>query len=309
MRLWNKSYGKESKAKDFTGRVMAKAAYNDRNSEFGWNLDHVLPQSRGGKTAEHNLICCHIKTNDEKADKFPGFKANGIAFEIIKVENHYEIRRVNKNKGNDKPEKEENPDKVNFMDSASGVRFFKKLKGIQNKKKWVSSILVRLRGLESSAVVEFIEEMFDTNNFEYYSTGSYYGNEIQIMIRNYNVPLKENLQVLLDECVLLNTYLKSYFLEAGYIDSYDIYYSADCFDDKFDMCENVEDVSFIDGLTRKRLNNMPRRLANSMYVNNLVICNTNAKGKVEENAYGRMTEYDYVYTKLQKNLNKEVNGR
>ena len=76
--------GKESKAKDFTGRVMAKAAYNDRNSEFGWNLDHVLPQSRGGKTAEHNLICCHIKTNDEKADKFPGFKANGIAFEIIK---------------------------------------------------------------------------------------------------------------------------------------------------------------------------------------------------------------------------------
>lgn len=46
MRLWNKSFGKESKVKDFAGRIMAKGAYNDRNSEFGWNVDHILPQSR-----------------------------------------------------------------------------------------------------------------------------------------------------------------------------------------------------------------------------------------------------------------------
>ena len=71
MRLWNKSFGKETKVKDFTGRTIAKGAYNDRNSEFGWNVDHILPQSRGGKTADHNLVCCHILTNDEKADKFP----------------------------------------------------------------------------------------------------------------------------------------------------------------------------------------------------------------------------------------------
>lgn len=96
MRLWNKSFGKETKVKDFTGRTIAKGAYNDRNSEFGWNVDHILPQSRGGKTADHNLVCCHILTNDEKADKFPAFKANGINFEIVKVENHYEIKQITK---------------------------------------------------------------------------------------------------------------------------------------------------------------------------------------------------------------------
>ena len=85
MRLWNKSFGKDTKAVDFAGRTIAKGAYNDRNSEFGWNVDHILPQSKGGATADYNLICCHIKTNDEKADTFPCFSANGIAFEIVKV--------------------------------------------------------------------------------------------------------------------------------------------------------------------------------------------------------------------------------
>ena len=89
MRLWNKSFGKESKVKDFAGRIMAKGAYNDRNSEFGWNVDHILPQSKGGATADHNLVCCHIKTNDEKADSFPCFNANGVSYEIVKVQNHY----------------------------------------------------------------------------------------------------------------------------------------------------------------------------------------------------------------------------
>ena len=120
MRLWNKSFGKETKVKDFTGRTIAKGAYNDRNSEFGWNVDHILPQSRGGKTADHNLVCCHILTNDEKADKFPGFVANKKKFTIIKVENHYEIKPEK-----DAPNKVEKPqkqEKWNLYDSASGVR-------------------------------------------------------------------------------------------------------------------------------------------------------------------------------------------
>lgn len=66
MRIWNKSFGKEAKVADFAGRVMAKGAYNDRNSEFGWNVDHILPQSKGGVTADHNLVCCHILTNDRE---------------------------------------------------------------------------------------------------------------------------------------------------------------------------------------------------------------------------------------------------
>ena len=69
MRLWSKSYGKATKVKDFTGREIVKGAYNNRNSKFGWNVDHILPQSRGGKTADYNLIICHILTNDETLNK------------------------------------------------------------------------------------------------------------------------------------------------------------------------------------------------------------------------------------------------
>ena len=38
----------------------------------------------------------NIKIDDEKADKFPAFKANGKNFEILKVENHYEIKPKSK---------------------------------------------------------------------------------------------------------------------------------------------------------------------------------------------------------------------
>lgn len=122
-RLWVKQFGKRQKAFDFAGREIAKASYNDRNSNFGWNVDHVLPESRGGKTADHNLICCSIKTNDEKADRFPAFKANGKQFEIQRRENHYEII--------DKSRKTENQcldDSVNFYDVAQGLKCWEKCK-------------------------------------------------------------------------------------------------------------------------------------------------------------------------------------
>ena len=57
LRLWTKQFGKRQKALDFAGREIAKAAYNDRNSNYGWNVDHIFPLSRGGKTADYNLIC------------------------------------------------------------------------------------------------------------------------------------------------------------------------------------------------------------------------------------------------------------
>ena len=62
MRLWNKAFGKETKAVDFTCRVIVKGAYGDRNSDFGWNVDHILPVSHGGKTNDSNLVITHIKT-------------------------------------------------------------------------------------------------------------------------------------------------------------------------------------------------------------------------------------------------------
>ncbi len=305
MRLWNKSFGKDTKAVDFAGRTIAKGAYNDRNSEFGWNVDHILPQSKGGATADYNLICCHIKTNDEKADTFPCFSANGIAFEIVKVQNHYEIRQKSKETKQPKAAQET----IDFFDSAAGVRFFKKLKGVQNKKRFVGNVFVVLQNVANTAVVDFIEELFCDENITYsaktnysafYSFGSSVrGQNIQVKITNYDMPQKENIAELLDKCVLLNTYLSSYFLECEYISGFDIYYRVDCFDDKSKMYgSNFESVD-----------NLLLQTKNSMFVNELVLINTDAGEKVEKKQYPQYTEYNYVFTNLSKNLKKEASGK
>ena len=305
MRLWNKSFGKDTKAVDFAGRTIAKGAYNDRNSEFGWNVDHILPQSKGGATADYNLICCHIKTNDEKADTFPCFTANGVAFEIVKVQNHYEIRPRSKETKHPQAVQET----IEFFDSAAGVRFFKKLKGVQNKKRFVGNVFVVLQNVANTAVVDFIEELFGDENITYsaktnysafYSFGSSVrGQNIQVKIRDYDMPQKENIAELLDKCVLLNTYLSSYFLECEYISGFDIYYRVDCFDDKSKMYgSNFESVD-----------NLYLQPKNSMFVNELVLINTEAGEKVEKKPYTDYTEYNYVYTNLSKNLKKEASGK
>lgn len=305
MRLWNKSFGKETKVKDFAGRTIAKGAYNDRNSDCGWNVDHILPQSRGGVTADHNLICCHMHTNDEKADKFPCFNANGVVFEIIKVQNHYEIRH----KSNEPKKQKDIPETVDFFDSAAGIRFFKKLKGTQNKKRFVGTVSVILHNVTTSAVIDFIEELFSDENIDFsaktnyssfYSMGSSArGQNIQVKIRNYNMPKKENISELLDKCVLLNTYLSSYFLECGCINGFDIYYRIDCFDDKSKMYGS--NFELVDSLYSQ-----PK---NSMFVNELVLINTEAGEKVDKKPYLDYTEYNYVFTNLSKNLKKEANGK
>ena len=304
MRLWNKSFGNEIKTTDFAGRTIVKGAYNDRNSEYGWNIDHILPQSKGGATADYNLVCCHILTNDEKADKFPCFNANGSAYEIIKVQNHYEIRCKN----HKSEEQKEILDTVDFFDSAAGIRFFKKLKGIQNKKRFVGTVLVCLSNVSNNAVIDFIEKMFEDESISYDKVG-YRNNEVRVKITNYNMPLKADSSVLLDKCVLLNTYLSSYFLDCGYIDGFDIYYRLDCFEKKSDMYQATFDfTSKAYAIDNTRLTNQ-NTLRNSMFVNNLVLDNTEAGDKVERNPNSDYMEYNYIFTNLSKNLKKEVNGK
>ena len=279
MRLWNKSFGKDTKAVDFAGRTIAKGAYNDRNSEFGWNVDHVLPQSRGGVTADHNLVCCHISTNNEKADKFPCFTANGIAFEIVKVQNHYEIRTKSKKKESVEETKSEDWD---FFDSASGIRFFKKLKGIQNKKRFVGTVFIRLRGLANTAVVDFIEELMSAEDIFFKTERSYNGSELIIAARNYDMPLKDDISELLDKCILLNTYLGKYFVPGGYITTF------------HGVILNLH--SQLSG-------------SNTLFVNGIVLDSTEAGKKVEKNRNAEYTEYNYIYTQLSENLKKEASGK
>ena len=289
LRLWNKRYGKATTVKDFTGREMAKGAYNDRNSAKGWNVDNILPQSKGGVTAEHNLAICNIQTNDEKADKFPSFKANGIVFDIVKVQNHYEYRTRK-----DTPKVEEDDEDVNFMDSASGIRFFKDLKGIQNKPRFVGSILIRLKNVESTALIDRIEKYFDKENISY----SMSKDVTRIIVKNYNMPLREDISELLDKCILLNTYLKNYFLPMQYISGYDIIFRADYYEKKEERYIQSQRIDF------REIENT--NFDNALFINYMVWNNSEAKGKMQFNSSG-YEAYDYVYTELAKNLDKEVN--
>ena len=289
LRLWNKRYGKATTVKDFTGREMAKGAYNDRNSAKGWNVDHILPQSKGGVTAEHNLAICNIQTNDEKADKFPSFKANGIVFDIVKVQNHYEYRTRK-----DTPKVEEDDEDVDFMDSASGIRFFKDLKGIQNKPRFVGSILIRLKNVESTALIDRIEKYFDKENISY----SMSKDVTRIIVKNYNMPLREDISELLDKCILLNTYLKNYFLPMQYISGYDIIFRADYYEKKEERYIRSQRIDF------REIENA--NFDNALFINYMVWNNSEAKEKRQFSS-SSYQEYDYVYTELTKNLEKEVN--
>lgn len=304
MRLWSKTFGKETKAIDFAGRKITKGSYGDRNSKFGWNVDHVLPVSQGGKTNDSNLVITHILTNDEKADSFPCFAANNIKFEIIKVQSHYEIQRVDKSSN----VTEDNSD-VNYFDSASGIRYFKKLKGIQNQKRFVGTILIRLKNLSNTAVVDFIENLFDKENISYSLKNDYYKTETLILAKNYNLPNKSDINDLLDKCVLLNTYLSAYFCKMGYVDAYEIGYRVDFYDKKTDM---YIDSQKIDILNLKPefwsvIKPFHKDFENTLFINDLVIINSDASNDVDVPSDNRLIKYDYYYTKLYKNLEKEVN--
>lgn len=301
MRLWNKTYGKTTSCMDYAGRKIVKGAYNDRNSEFAWNVDHIYPQSKGGKTNDSNLIICHILTNDEKADKFPCFTANKQKFEILKVQNHYEIKSLSNQKN------EQQNDEVDFLDSASGLRLFKKLKGIQNKQRWVGSVFIKLENVQNTAIIDFIENLFDSENISFNVKNNYYSTTTTILLKNYDMPYKEQIREMLDKCVILNTYLSSYFREQELVSNYDIIFRVDNFKEKRDMYSEDQ------GINDKIIN--PRRFVingsnctNSLYINDLVVINTEANEKIECN-HEEYYEYNYIYTQLENNLKKEASRR
>lgn len=295
MRLWNKTFGKDTSAHDFTGRKIVKGAYNDRNSEFAWNVDHIYPQSKGGATNDSNLIVCHILTNDEKANKFPCFTANKKKFEILKVQNHYEIRNLSNSKGN--PQETT----VDFLDSASGIRLFENLEVIQNKPRFVGSVFIKLENFENTAIIDFIEKLFDEENISFSVSKNYYSTITTILLKNYDMPFKEDINNLLDKCIILNTYLSNYFKEKELITGYEILFRVDAFDKKVDMYINDQEINF----NNLRSNNC----SNALLINEGVVIYADVKKDIKCNLQDEYYEYNYIYTKLKENLMKEASKR
>ena len=90
LKLWQERYADSIKVTDYAGRPMFIGDYNNRDSEYGWNIDHKLPKDRNGTDEKNNLVICNILTNDEKANKTT-FVANGKKFQVQKTDDGYEI--------------------------------------------------------------------------------------------------------------------------------------------------------------------------------------------------------------------------
>lgn len=285
MRIWNISFGKETKAYDFAGRQIDKEAYNDRNSDYGWNVNYILPENKGGVTVDYNLICCHIKTNDEKADKFPLFKANEKTFKLTKVQNHFKILPEDEQSYNIKAA-------VNFYDSTASLKFFNDLKENQNKHCFIGSVLIRIKNLTNTAIIDFIDKIFEEENITYSMHENYRGSETRIIIKNYNIPTKEDRVRLLDKCTVLHTYFNCYFADKGYFDSYEIYYRNDEFEKK-EMYLKANSINFDD---------IYGDYYNTFFINDSVIKNTDVRTKSSGNEY---TKHDSIFTALALNLLNE----
>lgn len=302
IRLWVQQFGKKQKAMDFAGREIAKAAYNDRNSNFGWNVDHILPISRGGKTADYNLICCHILTNDEKSDKFPCFKANEKEFEIQKRQNHYEIvlRELDQVDEEDKA--------VNFLDVAQGLDYWKQCKS-NSGKVFVGYVKIRVEvSNESNQLLvryeKFLLELFGTESIFVEDAGysqihihrlQQYRTYIFTVIVGY-VPTKDDIENLLNDCVTLNTY-SAYFTSKTGFEDIQIVCGAECYDSCFELSLNC----------KKDIVEKQVRFIGALAIDEVVKINTSAekdlKDIVSQNGF---YPYDFTFTKLKENLEKYI---
>lgn len=305
IRLWVQQFGKKQKAIDFSGREIAKAAYNDRNSKYGWNVDHILPLSRGGKTADHNLICCHILTNDEKADKFPCFKANTKEFEIQKRQNHYEIIARTAD------QRDEENEVINFQDVAQGLNCWKQCKSDRGSF-FVGYVKIRVElSNESDQLLDrygkFLRELFGVESIfaeekrEVYINGFYRigppHNRVCIFtVITGEIPTKEDTENLLNDCVTLNSY-SVYFLNNTGFESIQIVCGMKRYDSLFEMTLNC----------KKDIIEKQVQFHDSLAIDELVKKNTSAEKELKDiSDQDGLYPYNFVFVQLEKNLKKYI---
>ncbi|WP_406615651.1 hypothetical protein ACJA25_00425 [Mycoplasmopsis hyopharyngis] len=89
---YEKKFGSDSNIEfDFSGRQMKKEYYNMQNQNEGWNIDHIRPLWEKGTNQECNLEIMNIKSNAEKSNHYPHFKANNQNWKVVRNKKNYKI--------------------------------------------------------------------------------------------------------------------------------------------------------------------------------------------------------------------------
>ena len=98
IKLWNDVYGETTQwAADCFGTWMHKDDYGDtvklrvrpggdgNQYCYGWAVDHIMPQAKGGKDDWNNLEPMHIHNNQAKSD-YISFKVNEEFFQVVRCD-------------------------------------------------------------------------------------------------------------------------------------------------------------------------------------------------------------------------------
>jgi len=59
--------------KDPCNAWIKRSEYGNKESKYGWEIDHAYPSSLGGKDDDDNLRAMHHENNRSKADDYPSY--------------------------------------------------------------------------------------------------------------------------------------------------------------------------------------------------------------------------------------------
>ena len=209
---WEREFGDIEKVTDFSGRKIARSAYNNNHSKFGWTVVCILPESEGGTYMTHNMICCNIETYREKAESFPRFKANGYSFIVKAVGCEYRILLNNaENEGFEKCNQIQHTD---FRKGEEGVKFWHTCENTEisfftgyakiniSTSNFGKLMLNRFR--------IFIEKIFEIPVTAVKQDSDRHA---EFTIISYNLATREDTRDFLSKCIIFNTYATFYLRE------------------------------------------------------------------------------------------------